>query len=344
MRLSEILTPLITFGVLFVFGVATKKILLKASMQWTKEAKTASLEETLIRCLKRPVVLWWLLFSIFIAVMVSSLPDDIVMLINKIILALTIVSVTFTAANLSGKLIKLYSLGTGESALRVTSLTHNVAKIAIFTCGALILLSSLGITITPLLTALGAGGLAVALALQDTLSNLFAGLQITLARQIRVGDYITLESGQEGYVTDINWRSTKIKALANNTVIVPNAKLTQAIVTNYYLPERELAVTVEAGVHYESDLSKVEKITTQVAREIMQETAGAVSAFEPFIRYHTFGEHSVNFTVILMAKEFTDQYLIKHEFIKRLHERYKKEGIKIPYPIRAINYSQEKAK
>ncbi len=130
--------------------------------------------------------------------------------------------------------------------------------------------------------------------------------------------------------------------LPNNIVLVPNEKLTKAIIINYYLPDKELAVLVNIGVHYDSDLVKVEKITCEVAQEVMNEVAGGVPHFEPFIRYHTFGDFSINFTVILRAKEFVDQYLIKHEFIKRLHERYNKEGIVIPYPIRAINYQQEK--
>ena len=75
----------------------------------------------------------------------------------------------------------------------------------------------------------------------------------------------------------------------------------------------------------------------------MKEVKGGVPEFTPFIRYHTFADFSINFTVILHAKEFVDNYSVKHEFIKRLHKRYAKEGIIIPYPIRAINYSQEKA-
>jgi small-conductance mechanosensitive channel len=132
--------------------------------------------------------------------------------------------------------------------------------------------------------------------------------------------------------------------LPNNVVLIPNAKLAQAIIVNYYLPEKEMAVLVNLGVHYKSDLKKVEKITCEVAREVMKEVSGGVPEFEPFIRYNTFADFSINFTVILRAREYVDQYLIKHEFIKRLHERYNKENINIPYPIRAINYEQEGAK
>ena len=113
--------------------------------------------------------------------------------------------------------------------------------------------------------------------------------------------------------------------------------------TTIDIPEKELAVLVNLSVHYNSDLKKVEQVTIETAREVMKEVRGGVPTFEPFIRYNTFGDSGIGFTVILRGKEFVDQYLIKHEFIKRLHEHYRCEGIVIPYPIRAINYDQEKA-
>jgi small-conductance mechanosensitive channel len=124
--------------------------------------------------------------------------------------------------------------------------------------------------------------------------------------------------------------------LANNLVVVPNAKLAQAIVVNHHLPSEELAVLVGVGVDYASDLEHVERVAMEVGREVMGEVKGGVAEFQPFIRYHTFGESSIDFTVILRAKEFTDQYLVKHEFVKRLHRRFDEEGIAIPFPIRTI--------
>jgi small-conductance mechanosensitive channel len=193
-----------------------------------------------------------------------------------------------------------------------------------------------------MLAALGVGGLAVALALQDTLANLFAGIHINLAKQIRVGDYVRLESGEEGYVADVGWRSTRIRMLANNVVLVPNDKLAKAIVTNSHLPSQDLSALVNLGVHYDSDLPRVEAVTIDVAREVMREVQGGVPEFDPFIRYNEFASSSINFTTILRAREFSDQYVVKHEFVKRLAARYAKEGIVIPFPIRAINYDQEK--
>jgi small-conductance mechanosensitive channel len=200
----------------------------------------------------------------------------------------------------------------------------------------LIVLDRLKITITPFLASLGIGGLVVALALQDTLANFFSGVYIFFDKPIRIGDYISLESGQEGYVTQIGWRSTRIRMLPNNIVIVPNAKLVSSQITNFYLPETEMAVLLQVGVSYESDLEKVESITIEVAKEVLQEVQGGVKEFDPFIRYHTFSDFSINFTVILRAKEYVDKYLITHEFIKRLHRRYRLENIEIPFPIRTV--------
>lgn len=180
------------------------------------------------------------------------------------------------------------------------------------------------------------GGLAVALALQDTLANLFAGIHILASRKVQPGDFIRLDSGEEGYVVDINWRNTTIRQLPNNMVMVPNARLAGAILVNYHRPVEEMSVLVQVGVAYDSDLEQVERVTIDVARDVLREVEGGVPGFDPFIRFHTFGDFSVDFTVILRAREFTDQYLITHEFVKRLHRRYRAEEIEIPFPIRTV--------
>lgn len=339
-KIFEIMTPLIVFMTTLILGYILRKILFSRLMRWAEKTKT-KIDNILISALKGPSNIWISMLAIYLAVEFSKIRQDIVLIIGKILLCLAIISVTLVLANISIRLIKDYS-GKIGMALPVTSLTQNITRLVILAIGILIILNSLGISITPILATLGVGGLAVALALQDTLSNLFAGFYITLAKQIRIGDFVKLETGEEGYVLDIGWRATRIRMLSNNVVLIPNNKLSQSIITNYYLPEKELAVLVDLGVHYNSDLRDVEKVTIEVAKEVMREVPGGVPEFEPFIRYHTFGDFSINFTVILRAREFVDNYLIKHEFIKRLHERYAKEGIVIPYPIRAINYEQEK--
>ncbi len=261
--------------------------------------------------------------------------------LRKTALSLSIICFTLFFADFLASVFrkKVSSL---KEVLPPTSLLEHLIKILVFVIGALVLLRSLGISITPALAGLGIGGLAVALALQGPLANFFSGIHLLLSKQIRIGDYIKLETGEEGHIIDITWRNTTIKQLSNNIVIIPNSKLASLIIVNYDQPEKELSVPINIGISYSSDLEKVERVTIEVAKEVMREVPGGVPEFEPFVRYHSFGEFSINFTVILRAKGYTDQFLIKHEFIKRLYRRYREEGIEIPFPIRVIYLKEEK--
>jgi small-conductance mechanosensitive channel len=275
--------------------------------------------------------------ALLLIVHTADLPARVLTTAHKLLVLFALLLATFLLTR--GALMMLRNLEARYDAVSSIKGPLEIAVKTLFIAvGSMIILDNLGISITPILTTLGIGSLAVAIALQDTLGNFFAGLYIKADRFIEVGQYVRLESGEEGYVHHIGWRSTRVRMLPNNMVIVPNNKLVQSIITNYYMPDPELAVLVQVGVHYNSDLKKVETVTSEVAREVLQSVPGGVPTFEPFIRYHTFADSSINFTVILRAREFADNFLIKHEFIKRLQSRYKEEGITIPFPIRTIDF------
>jgi small-conductance mechanosensitive channel len=219
---------------------------------------------------------------------------------------------------------------------------QGVSHIVILGLGILIVLGTMGISITPVIASLGITSLAVALALQPTLENFFSGVQLVIDKPIRVGDFIELDSGEQGFVEKIGWRTTWIRMLPNNVVIIPNSVLSKSKLINYYYPEKELSVPVEVGVHYNSDLKHVERVTLEVAREILKTHKWGVATYDTFVIFHTFDNSSINFTVMLRAQEYFNRFFIKSEFIKALHQRYREEGITIPYPIRAINYDQER--
>ncbi len=228
-----------------------------------------------------------------------------------------------------------------------SAVSHGVTKGLIrgfvIAIGALIFLDQMGISITPILASLGIGSFAVALALQDTLSNFFAGLYVAIDKPVQEGDFVRLEGGQEGTVIEVGWRSTRLRTPVNNVVVIPNKKLMEGVITNYHLPDKEIAVFVEMGVHYDADLAKVERVAAEVAREILKRVSGGVAVFEPMVRFHTFAESSVNFSVVMRGNEFNDTPLLKHEFIKTVHERFRKEGIVIPYPTRTLELSETTA-
>nr|WP_230552672.1 mechanosensitive ion channel family protein [Teredinibacter turnerae] len=255
-----------------------------------------------------------------------------------IVLALVIFADRFSEGALSVYTHKSESLRNSSSILK------GIAKGLVIGIGALVLLGTLGISITPIIASLGITSLAVALALQPTLENFFSGVQLVIDKPIRVGDFIELESGEQGFVQKIGWRSTWIKMLPNNVAIMPNSVLSQSKIINYYYPQKELSVPVEVGVHYNSDLEHVERVTLEVAREVLKTHKWGVPGYDTFVVYHTFDSSSINFTVMLRAQEYFTRFFIKSEFIKALHKRYAQEGIVIPYPIRAINTDQEASK
>lgn len=216
-------------------------------------------------------------------------------------------------------------------------LVAKVLNIVVYIIAFLIILDHFHVEITPIIATLGIGGLAVGLALQDSLSNFFAGLYIVSGSPIKVGDFIELPADNvSGFVEDISWRATKLRTLPNTIVIVPNSKLSQSLLVNTYLPDKEMAVLVNCGVAYDSDLEKVEKVTVEVAAQIQKNVPGAVKTFIPFIRYNTFADSNINFTVILRGEEYTTKYLITHEFIKALKSRFDREGIEISFPVRKV--------
>jgi small-conductance mechanosensitive channel len=352
-KTTWVLVPVAVFVLTLAIGYIVRKILFWRLAAWSKTTET-QIDDIIIESIKTPLVIWFFMLGLYLALQTLGLPTDLateannakldkfVAFANRLLVILGILSITFALANMVGKIVQVYASHL-ETALPVTSLTRHVSRIIILALGILIILHELKINIAPILATLGVGGLAVALALQDTLANVFAGFHIIAAKQIKIGDFVKLESGEEGFITDISWRTTKVKLSLNNVVLVPNETLAKSIVLNYNLPDKEMDVVVQLGVHYDSDLRKVVQVTADVARQVLREVPGGVTTYEPLVRFHTFGDSSVDFSATLRVKEVLNQGLIKHEFIMRIHERYAKEGIVMPYPVCAINTSQEKA-
>ncbi len=318
-----------------LIGYLTRALVLRRLAKLFAVTKT-QVDDLVLAAVRRYVPLWVLLVGVAIAARVAPLSDRVLNLAVRGCSLVFILSLAAAAAGFAARLTSHLGQETNES-VAATTLIQNLVRTTIFGLAGLLVLGSLGISITPLLTALGIGSIAVALALQPTLSNLFAGIHIALARPIRVGDYVELESGPKGFVADITWRTTRIREFPNNIVIVPNARIAEMIVTNYDLPEPEQSTLVQVGVSYSSDLEHVERVVREVGREVLKDTKGGVAEFEPVVRYHTFGDSSINFSAVLRVKEFADRFPVTHEFIKRLKSRFDREGIEIPFPQRVLH-------
>jgi small-conductance mechanosensitive channel len=297
-------------------------------------------DDIVISSLYHAPFLIFVVAGVYAATLTVSLEPKYRTLIDKGSAVILIAAATIVLARVAAGLVSVYHRER-EGGLPSVSIISNIARLAVLLIGLFVILQQLGVSITPLITALGIGGVAVALALQETLSNLISGFAVVASRQIRPGDYVRIEGGEEGYVTDVRWRSTTIRSFPeNNMIVVPNSKLASSIVTNYNLPEKLMWLIVPVGVSYKSDLEHVERVTLDVAKELLREIEGGMADLEPRVRYQAFGDFSIDFNVRIPIGEFAQQYVIRHEFIKRLHRRYRDEGIEIPFPIRTVYMRQ----
>ena len=331
----QLLLPLAILGLTLAAGLVLKSIVFRILRGWVARSKS-HIANTIMQALDGPFMIWVLILGVHLASQSSELPARWTSRISQILLILWIISLAIMASRLVGNLIRYYGTGI-PGALPVTTLTQNLAQLGVTILALLVLMNLLGIPIAPILTALGVGGLAVALALQDTLSNLFAGFYVAVARQVRLNDYIKLSTGEEGYVTDITWRSTTIRTLGNNLIIIPNSKLAQAVVTNYHLPEKRMSIQVQVGVSYTSDPEKVERVLREEAVQAAAGIRGMVSDPGPEVRFDPgMGEWALSYTVSCHVAEFADQFPVKHELRKRILKRLLAEGIEVPFPTRTV--------
>lgn len=325
--------PLLTALAGWAVGIIFERIVL-AKLQHLA-AKIRGNNEVVINALRGKMIYLFILGGLYGASLGLPLKPAYLQITHKFLQIVAIFIVTAIGSGIVIGFIRNYTKK--ESAfLPSVSIFTNLARAIVLGIGVLISLQALGISITPILTALGVGGLAVALALQDTLSNLFSGLQLIAARQFMPGDYVRLDSGEEGVVTDISWRTTTIRLLANNLIIIPNAKLAGAIITNFQQPSPQMSFSVEVFISYKNDLVKVETVTREVAKAVFREVPGGVLGVEPVVRLNAFLETGIKIMVSFRINEFTDQFPIRHEFIKRLHQRYQEEGIEFSNLVRGF--------
>src|ERR1039458_160269 len=336
----EVVWPAVIFAVAFAVAWLIRAAVLRALRAFAarRQSRPGSI---LHNALRGPTLIWCLILGVQIALQSSGLPAKYTGWAARGLLALWIISLTIMFMRVVGDLVHNYG-DRVPGALPVTTLSESLAKAAVLLLGLVLLLkNALNVEVTPILTALGVGGLAVALALQDTLSNLFAGVYVAMAGQIRLGDYIKLNTGEEGYVTDIGWRATTMRALANNMILVPNSKLGQAIVTNYHLPALQMSASLQVGVSYASDPEHIERVLLETARQGVGEIAGMLADPAPTVAFDPgFGESALLFTVNFQVAEFADQFSVRNELRKRLARRFREEGIEIPFPTRTVRWER----
>jgi len=332
----ELLVPLALLAGTVIAGLILRRILFGVFQKWAGNAD-GHLAILVRESLSGPLVLWSIMLGLHLATQYSEIPARYLKHAPAALAALWILSVTLAMSHLAGNIVRFYG-GRVTGAQSVTTLTQKLAQLAVVAIGiAWLLRVVFNLSLTPVLTTLGVGGIAVALALQDTLSNLFAGFYVSISGLIRLGDYIKLNSGEEGYVLDINWRSTTMRGVNNGLIIVPNSKLGQAIYTNYHLEDPRIGVSVTFGVGPESDIDRVTEVLLDEAKSAAAEVPGILEDPPPSILFNPGpGDWNLGFQVQFSIRQFQDQNTSLSEMRRRIYKRLLKEGISMPFPTRTI--------
>ena len=355
--LPEFINESVLWGPLFALGVVVALLLVAAIVQITFQivirnrtgAAPERLDTEILSSMKGALVLFIIISGLFLGFLVLTGLDHPVFNVlegmgvwaRRAWLVVVIGEVTYLLSHLTQALLGWYirtiaSRTATDVDAKLLPPVKRVLPLTIYAVGALIIVDSLGVSISPLLAGLGIGGLAVALAVQPTLSNFFAGTYLVMEGELNQGDYIEVEGGPSGYVTEVGWRSTKIRSRYNNLVIIPNSKMVNSIVTNYFSPTPAMNVVVTCGVSYDSDLAHVERVVLEVTRQVIAESQHSIKDVDPFFGFWEFGDSNIDFWLFFQATDRSASFALRSEVIKLIHSRFNEEGIEINYPVRKL--------
>ena len=346
------LTAAIVF-VAFLLASGVANIVFRVFLSRIASRIPGTLDEELLNVTRGPVVLFIALSGLFVALLIlTSLHSPRYELIAgyqdyvlRAWLVVLIAEVAYLIYHLMDAALTWYIqkvATTTETELddRLLPPLKRIMPLLVYSLGFLMALSVLNIPISPILAGLGIGGLAVALAVQPTLANFFAGTYVVTEGELNIGDYIELQGGPSGYVVEVGWRSTKIRSMFNNLVIIPNSQMANSIVTNYYSPEPSMNVLVYCGVSYDSDLELVESVVREASQELVTESEHAVDG-EPWFGFEEFGDSNISFWVFVQATDRLGSFYLTSDLVKVIHSRLTAEGIEINYPVRKLVFPSE---
>ena len=325
--------------VAFAFSRLLSRLLLRVA-----RFSAGDLDDTIIAAGRGPVTAFIILVGTYLAITVPlTLAPAVQDVVNKVASLAAILIGAYMINAIGSAVLRwledhLESSDAANTGGWALPLARRGMVIVVFAMSSMVSLDILGINISPLIAGLGLGGLAIALALQPTLSNLFAGTYVITEGVVNEGDYIEMENGVTGYVVDVSWRSTRLRTWTNNLVVIPNSRFAETIITNYDQPQEHVNVFLTCGVAYESDLQHVETVSMDVMRQVEQSHPGVVKDYGVYFGYDTFGESNVDFWLFMQANNRLASFEVRTALIKQLHARLTDEGITINYPVRTLHF------
>ena len=339
----DLIISAVILVVAVLIAVLFSKVIFRLLMRLSR-VSSGDLDDRVVAAARGPITAYIILLGVYLALTVPlSLPSTVQDMVNRVAAFVAVVNGAILINAIGSAALRwlqsyMQSTDAGNTSSWALPMARRGMVIVVFAMAGMVSLDIVGINISPLIAGLGIGGLAVALALQPTLSNLFAGTYVITEGVVSQGDYIEMEGGVSGYVVDVNWRSTRLRTWTNNLVIIPNSRFAETIITNYSKPDQHVNVYLTCGVAYESDLQLVEAVSQDVMNLVLREHPGAVQAYGSYFGYDTFGESNIDFWLFMQAQNRLASFEVRSELVKRLHARLNAEGITINYPVRTLHF------
>lgn len=296
-----LLVPLAVIAGAVFLGLIVSRVVIKL-LHKLADDKSWKIGKKLISSLRGMIPVWFGLLAAASVLWQFPLKPEAAAELQRVLGIVTVITITIVIMRVVITVIRLYSVK-HDASLPAISIVENIVRSLITILGALMIFHNLGISVTPVLTALGVGGLAVALALQDTLSNLFAGVYIIVSRQISPGDYVKLSSGEEGFITDIAWRVTTLRTTLDSLIIVPNSKLSSSIVTNYDRPHTSNCIRIDFDIKRDN-VGSFEAGLRDAAKAIAGESKYITTGREPVIRYASLNDEKITISLVLELQQY----------------------------------------
>lgn len=318
-----------------ILAFLTEIIFTRIILRFTDRTKT-EVDDRIIGALKGPIFYSILLVGLNEAISYLQIPAKAnfytsgiiktVIIIFWIRALLTISSITIKKLSENADRWKMI---TGSTVL----LFDNVVKIIVVGFGIYFILISWNIRVTAFLASAGIVGIAFGFAAKDTLANLFGGVFVLADKPYEIGDFIVLDSGEKGIVTDIGIRTTRLKTRDDIEVSIPNSIMANTKITNESGPKNKTRVRVSVGVAYGSDIDQVKEVLCQIAEENKE-----VADFpKPRARFREFGNSALNFQLLCWIDEPVFRGRVTDDLNTQIYKRFSQEGIEIPFPQRDIH-------
>jgi len=333
---KEILGALLIISVFWMLSNLTVMVLNKWGRRLTAFTKT-DLDDRVLQRVIPYVSRLFNVLGIYLAIRSLPLHENLVMVASGIIYIILVVIVCNLIYHAVDELMKWYVAGQQETAGAAVSrqmvpIAEKIVSLFLMGAALIVVLKHFNYDIFSLVTALGIGSLAIGMAAKDTLAHMISGFTIMLDRPFRIGDRIQLIGGQIGDVADIGLRSTKIKTLDNQLLIIPNSDLCNTMLTNQAFPDSRVKGRINIGVEYGSDVDQVKQLLVATAEEV----TGVLSDPAPEAYFVSFGDSALNMSLFFWVEDYATLFAATDKVNSLILKRFNEHSIEIPFPTRTV--------